>query len=247
MGHSHSTPQVSQIWSNIFEPVVVPRGECQNVRTTYNIRKTPPNDSDSHQPHDNQTSEPKTPTTRFFDLWSPSNLFNAVQPLRNDYKVRAKIQKCLSLITRPSPTITTDLQLPMVINIYLARRNSPKIDDAQLSAYFEAVYGANVSPECISKVGGWICDFDVNTRHQTYAQPYEHLEKLCGRLSGSDRDRSIPAHFKQSVQNLILFMDSVWLSMTLIAQEATENEWRAYAEANTRDGNGEKHHVENQG
>ena len=235
MGHNHSTPRASPVWSNVFEPIITPLGECQTVRTTYNIYEILPLKFPWHRLYTTRPSQPNTSTTRFFDLWAPSNLFNAVQPLKNDYKVRAKIRKCLSSITRLSPTVKPELQLPIVINAYLARQHSPKINEAQLSTYFKVVYEIEISPECTGKIRDRICNMDANISRGEHVPPYERFEKLWNRLSPSDPDRSIPAQFKSAVQDLVLFMDSVWLSMSPSAQEATINEWKAYAESDTND------------
>ena len=129
-----------------------------------------------------------------------------------------------------SPEIPEDLQLPLVINIYLARRKSPEIDDTQLSTYITAVYGTTVLPKSISMVGKRICNFDTSPQRQTHTSPYKRFEKFCARFLKFDRDRAILAHFEHSGQDLTLFMDSVWLSMSPSAQMATMDEWTAYAE-----------------
>ena len=219
------TPHVSKIWSNIFEPVIIPRGECQTVRKTYNIFETEPDLLETHQ---TPSSKSRTPTTKLFSIWTPSNLFNAVQPLRNDYKLRPKVQKCLSFITEPGHIIPPDLQLPVVIHLYLARQNFLRIDDTQLSAYLKAVYEVTVSPESISGIGDRIFDLDMDTSRHTNIP--HHVRELSDRLLDFDLDRLMHLHSKYPMRDMVLFMDSVWLSLDPSAQEATVNEWVAYAE-----------------
>ena len=98
-----------------------------------------------------------------------------------------------------------------------------------MSAYFKAVYDITLSLESISNIGDRIFDLDAETLRQRHAP--KCIQELSNRVFDFDLGRLMHLPSQYPIRDLILFMDSVWLSLEPSAQEASVNEWNAYAES----------------